>query len=849
MKKKWLTIVATALIVLAGGIVRAELQESDKQALSDAYSKIQTREKGPYASNTCTCVNGERALVADQKMRVRPDPCREEYGARQLFCSAYRSEPALSLAGRGVYVGNIFSNEVDLWNSHADHHRLVKGFILEKYQMDREPDGKLAVSRAYRGISGAEFEAKYAPIFYANYYRLSDWSDFRHYLLQYELQRRFFLSSDMPMLADIRSLSLAMHQKYEPFKPVKELIHNRLTADQARMVEEFQRQHPKAPIKKEDFARLSAMIRKLTDANPRRLEASLTRIKDPDLQRRIRAAAGVPEKDAPARIRALAELSVTCRELVAGKNCKPEEAVEAVDVAVVANQLMQVTASRLAEQGKQWTASELLSMAKDLMSGGYGAGLISRREFETARASFQSLLSAPTLTNQDIYRGLERAGRVAEWAQSSIQSALWEVWEPWVFLFPDTRRIADDIIRSSPLVGYASVVKSLRNHLSEELGIRHEVFGRQVADGVRALNPGLAAGPLKFFENGQGYTRNDILALESTNAELEPVAGIITRDEGNMVSHVQLLARALGIPNAVFQGAAYDLLPKDSAGTCFYAITPMGRVIFKDVSEMNETDRAILDEYEKNKKRGDTADLRGSSSSRLAIDASRLNLKDTRVLPLESIRRKHFGVICGPKAAFLGELKHLFPDHVSRGSVIPFGVYFRHFSRAAVAVPEALRDQGIAVSGSPLPEFVRATYDTFFNAMAKDTTIPPEQLASWIETEAGGDPPFHPEHRTGTGFRRGSEVGPSPSGPVYRRRPTGGGLCPFRHQCGGPAQLQRRGPQLVDLQSHDLSRCLGRNKKGVGVPVHVPLLFVAADRDQRSQPGVSFPGHSGICSI
>ena len=733
MKKQWFAIVAMALIVLAGGVGRAELQDSDKQALQDAYGKIQTREKGPYASNTCTCVNGQRALVADKKMRVRPDPCREEYGAKQLFCSAYRSEPALALAGRGVYVGNIFSNEVDLWNSHADYHRLVKGFILEKYEMDRNPDGKLAVSRAYRGISGVEFEAKYAPIFYANYYRLSDWSDFRHYLLQYELQRRFFLSTDMPMLADIRSLSLSMHQKYAPFKPVKELIHNRLTADLAPMVEDFQRQHPKAPIKKEDFSRLAAMIRKATEANPRRLEASLARIKDPGLQRRIRAVARIPETDAPARIRALAELSVACREFIAGKNGQAEEAVEAVDVAVVANQLMQLTASRLAEQGKQWTATELLSMAGNLMSGGYGAGLISRREYETAKASFQSLLSAPALTNQDLYRGLERGGRVAEWAQSSIQSALWEVWEPWVFLFPDTRRIADDIIRSSPLVGYASVVKSLRNHLAEELGIRHEIFGRQIADGVRALNPGLAKGPLKFFENGRGYNRNDILALESTNAELEPVAGIITRDEGNMVSHVQLLARALGIPNAVFQGAAYDLLPKDSAGTFFYAITPMGRVVFKDVSEMTETDRAILDEYEKNKKRGDTADLRGSSSSRLVIDGSRLNLKETRVLPLEQVRRKDSGVICGPKAAFLGELKHLFPDHVSRGNVIPFGVYFRHFSQAAVVVPENLRDQEIAVAGTPLPEFVRATYDTFFNTMAKDANIDPEQLAAWIE--------------------------------------------------------------------------------------------------------------------
>ena len=62
---------------------------------------------------------------------------------------------------------------------------------------------------------------------------------------------------------------------------------------------------------------------------------------------------------------------------------------------------------------------------------------------------------------------------------------------------------------------------------------------------------------MRFFADGQEYTRDNILALETTNAELEPVAGIITKDEGNVVSHVQLLARALGVPNAVFLDKHY----------------------------------------------------------------------------------------------------------------------------------------------------------------------------------------------------------------------------------------------------------------------------------------------------
>ena len=55
------------------------------------------------------------------------------------------------------------------------------------------------------------------------------------------------------------------------------------------------------------------------------------------------------------------------------------------------------------------------------------------------------------------------------------------------------------------------------------------------------------------------------------------------------------------------------------------------------------------------------------------------------------MRRADSGKTCGPKAAFLGELKHLFPDHVARGIVVPFGAYYDHYQHAKVAVPDEAR--------------------------------------------------------------------------------------------------------------------------------------------------------------
>ena len=74
---------------------------------------------------------------------------------------------------------------------------------------------------------------------------------------------------------------------------------------------------------------------------------------------------------------------------------------------------------------------------------------------------------------------------------------------------------------------------------------------------MRALNPGLALGTLRVAPQHGTFTRDEIVALPETPADLDPAAGILTQGEGNMLSHVQLLARALGIPNVVLGPSAY----------------------------------------------------------------------------------------------------------------------------------------------------------------------------------------------------------------------------------------------------------------------------------------------------
>src|SRR5262249_23145902 len=157
------------------------------------------------------------------------------------------------------------------------------------------------------------------------------------------------------------------------------------------------------------------------------------------------------------------------------------------------------------------------------------------------------------------------------------------------------------------------------------------------------------------------FTRSEIVALPETPADLDPAAGILTQGEGNMLSHVQLLARALNIPNVVVGPSAYAQIAPHDGKDVFFIVTPGGRVIVKETASMTATDRAVYDEYTRNQERASDGVL-GGSEGRLHIDRAKIDLSKTMPIDLSQVRRSDSGRFCGPKAAYLGELKHFFPE-------------------------------------------------------------------------------------------------------------------------------------------------------------------------------------------
>src|SRR5262249_27992370 len=159
-------------------------------------------------------------------------------------------------------------------------------------------------------------------------------------------------------------------------------------------------------------------------------------------------------------------------------------------------------------------------------------------------------------------------------AQSNAMLPFAEVMAQWEQVLPQTAGIRDDILRGSPLLLYAQVSRRLDDFAQGKQRIHHDIFGTAVDTGLRALNPGLAMGRLRVAQKQGSFTRDEIVALSEAPADLAPAAGILTQGEGNMLSHVQLLARALGIPNVVMGPDIYAKLKPHDGKQVFFIATP-----------------------------------------------------------------------------------------------------------------------------------------------------------------------------------------------------------------------------------------------------------------------------------
>jgi len=354
------------------------------------------------------------------------------------------------------------------------------------------------------------------------------------------------------------------------------------------------------------------------------------------------------------------------------------------------------------------TRRQLVRLALAAADGAYGAGLLNarlHRELQAGSGAFEAGRMALS-TYRDALTGL---GRAPGWGLQALRMHFQAGMDRLGELEPLAQLFIQDQLRSSSLLFYSSVLEVLLSDAGRLAGVRHSLFGTDVGFGLSALNPGLARGRL-HARPGQALPESidsaGIYVLPETIAELPPVAGILTAGEGNPLSHVQLLARNLGIPNVVVADSLLGRVAEHDGQDAVLAVSPGGLV---ELDAWSERRSALF------------ASGGGTDAVVIRPDLDKLDLQDTNLHALDSLREQDSGRIVGPKAAKLGELKAHYPAAVGHGIALPFGVFYR----------EALQRPwpGDASGQTSVYEWMRQSYRTL-------AALPAGSAQRQAETEA-----------------------------------------------------------------------------------------------------------------
>jgi hypothetical protein len=319
-------------------------------------------------------------------------------------------------------------------------------------------------------------------------------------------------------------------------------------------------------------------------------------------------------------------------------------------------------AAALRDQLDSLTRGERLQL---LAAGGraaYGVGLIKKRELDTLLNGLAAVDSGSVRLEGYLQR-LRDFGRLPAWGTQNLRFFFFESMQKLAEIEPKAMLFIQDQLRGSPLLFYAHNLDGLSRDANRMAGVRHNVFGEEIGTGFQALNPGIAIGVLYAspdLDDMEAFDPEGVYLLPETVSDLPPIAGILTAGEGNPLSHVQLLARNLGIPNVAVNEQLVERLAAHDGRKVVMAVSPAGLV------ELSRYD----DAWEQ--RLGDSA---SASDVVIRPDLEKLDLSERRLISLDQLRAGDSGRTVGPKAAKLGGLRSAFPEAVAPGVAIPFGLF------------------------------------------------------------------------------------------------------------------------------------------------------------------------------
>lgn len=245
--------------------------------------------------------------------------------------------------------------------------------------------------------------------------------------------------------------------------------------------------------------------------------------------------------------------------------------------------------------------------------------------------------------------------------QTPLKRWTFESWEG--DLIPaDQIKVASDVINGSFFTSVAYKPNSIRQEeVARQIAGLQTVSQSDIAkeQEYQALNLAKGIGRIhvipKFDEHVEiGF--NEILVLDEVPLQLPPVAGVITSKPSTPLSHINLLAKGWGVPNAYIKNATTLLKQYDGWWVEFEARRDGYSIKRAGVDQLREYQRRL--------------------AQRLDVMKPRFDLSETRLLGLAQ-QRARSAISFGGKSANLGEVMNarLPGIEVPNGFTVPFYHY------------------------------------------------------------------------------------------------------------------------------------------------------------------------------
>lgn len=619
--------------------------------------EMKTAPRGPFERIRWFCNDG---IILPPK----PYACRDHGGGRQ---HGEWNDRVKQMRAEGYYIGNVLA-AVDIKEiiEQPGYSDLFNQILIEKFLISADGGWILRKARYYRGAFQAENETASARRLLMELLDKKTWT--QRGLLPVRTGMNLLPHGiETSTVAEVRQHSLSLSKKDKQFMPLRIKIHNQPGPEDAKSVRGYASKVKDLQLAAE-YERLAANIDQVyaSDTIGAELEKFKKKIhRYPEWVQSIDAAIKRMEtsKDPGIDLAETGRLMAEIRDqlhLIKGSKTR----FEALNMSLALEAEHFKASAELKKGLKNASRKERLEYLQSNIDAIYGAGLISEKQRDDIKDTFTRLKNE-TISLETYKSSLDYLARVPGWGSQWMRFHFQESEQKLIKIEPLAGHFTQDLLRGSPLFVYANAINDLLRDANQLVGIRHEFFGKDVGAGLRSLNPGLSRGTLKLnLQNRPGgevdqLDPQGIYLLPETVSELPPIAGILTAGEGNPLSHVQLLARNLGIPNvAVDQTLISKLKPYDGKKVIL-SVSPAGAVQLM-------TDKGQLDSV-----------FKQAEVSEVLIhpDLEKLDLGIHDFIPLSRLRASDSGRIVGPKAANLGELYHHYPEAVANGLAIPFGVF------------------------------------------------------------------------------------------------------------------------------------------------------------------------------